>query len=95
MDSNGISITPKSEVNDPQTGVNDPQTGVNDPQTGVNDPQMGVNDPQMGVIKHNLVKSVKKKKKYQCQYCHKLLSKSCHLTRHYKTCKVKKKKYRI
>jgi len=46
-----------------------------------NDPKMTHNDPEFT-----------EKKKFQCEHCKKFLSKSCHLSRHLSTCKVKQEK---
>ena len=64
---------------------NDPQMTPFDPQMTKSDPQMTPFDPQITVDDPN-------KFKYECEYCYKVLSKNCHLHRHLKVCKVKKRK---
>jgi hypothetical protein len=43
------------------------------------------------IIKQFKKKEEEKVRKFECEYCAQELSKNCHLHRHYKTCKVKKK----
>ena len=56
-----------------------PKNPKNDPKEPRNDPEKPRNDPE------NPEK--KPKNIYQCKYCQRVLSKSCHLNRHYKRCK--------
>ena len=98
-------IVEKVTPNDPKMTPNDPKMTPNDPkmtpsdfvQVTPNDPKMTPNDPKNDPklnpkwiqFKELAINSSKNDKIYQCDFCSKNYSKSCHLRRHEKICKKK------
>ena len=98
-------VVEKVTPNDPKMTPNDPkmtpsdfgQVTPNDPIFGVtmikSDPKVTPNDPKMtpkwGHLNKLSKTSIKNDKIYQCEFCSKNYSKSCHLRRHEKVCKYK------